>query len=329
MRAIVAHNVWDDLRWYLGAAQHRPRFLSQNLAKESPFPRLVCSYCESKQENLELHEEWQYNDEMKVQILVALKPICSKCHLAKHLGYAETIGRLDEALNHLAAVNGWTLPQAKEHSDLAFYIWRKRVNTTYALDVNFLTQYIPVTKIHMNWLDNPRSWVASRLDAIMWAKELLKSDAVVLDTETTGLLEKTNVEVIELAAVDMRGKVVYERMFRTRYRIPKRVIQIHGITNEETKSCPAFPEEAEKVRAALNGRIIVTYNARFDREVIRRTFRLHKLETISAKWECAMHAYRTFSGSGPYLRLPNGSHRALSDCQATLKLIRKIARSGP
>lgn len=327
VRAVVATETWVALRWGLGAMRFRPRFLTIDFPDRRWSATLHCAYCDAEHETLELHEEWEYDDGRRVQRLVGLKPVCAECHLATHLGYATVIGHTDEALAHLAKVNRWSAKQAKTHRTRAFAAWELRASTVYALDVSYLLQYLPPTKIHMNWLDNPRTWVGSRLDAIVWARRLLDSDAVIVDTETTGLLEKSNVEVIELAAIDMKGKPVYQGLFKPRYKIPTSAIKIHGITNEEVKPCRTFAEQSDAVIAALHGKTIVTYNVRFDREVVKRTCTMHKVEDISARWECAMLAYRTFARSGQCLKLPYGSHRALADCRATLRLIRKMARA--
>jgi DNA polymerase-3 subunit epsilon len=331
VRAIVADETWETLRWHFGATQSYPRnYDSADWPFRANLYKLKCAYCGTEQktlQSLDLHEEWHYDDTKRIQRLVGLKPICSKCHLSKHLGYANATGRTDEALSHISSVNGWTAQRTKEYSDRAFELWKNRSNISYEIDVNYLSRYIPLTKVHIDWLDNPHTVVGSRLDAIVWANRLLDSNAIVLDTETTGLLEKANVEVIELAAINMKGKVVYQSLFRTRYKIPVRVIKIHGITNEEVKASPTFAQQVEEITTTLSGKTIVTFNARFDREVIERTFKLHRAEGISARWECAMRAYRTFSGSEVNLRLPGSSHRALADCRATLKLIRKMARA--
>jgi DNA polymerase-3 subunit epsilon len=328
VRAVVAGDTWDALRWFLGAERFRPRFLSIDFPDQDWREKLVCAYCEAERKALELHEVWEYDDARKVQRLVALKPICSKCHLAVHMGYANATGQTEKALATLAAVNGWTARQAKTHTDRAFAIWETRRKIAYALDVSLLHSFnIPASKVHLDWLDKPRSWIGSRLDAIQWAKQMLKSDAIIVDTETTGLLAKSNVEVIELAAMTMKGQPVYEGLFKPKYKIPERVVEIHGITNEAVKSCPGFDQEADKVAKVLHGKTIITYNAKFDRDVIGRTFKLHKRESISARWECAMQAYRTFLRTGRYQKLPYGAHRALADCMATLKLIRSMARA--
>lgn len=327
VRAVVADGTWDALRWYFGASQTRPQFLSIAFPNRPHGADHACAYCGAKDTNLELHEEWHYDDAKRVQSLVGLKPSCPKCHLAKHLGHANVIGRSAEALAHLATVNGWTPEEAKVYRDQVFAEWESRKNIEYTLDVGYLTQYVPATKIHMEWLDKPHKSVGSRLDAIMWASELLESDAIILDTETTGKLDKSNVEVIELAAISMKGKTVYHSLFKPRYKIPGQVIQIHGITNEDVQSSPTFAQEAKAIAAVLNGKTIVAYNAKFDRGVMARTCALHKIETIDARWECAMRAYKIYLHSAQNVRLPGGSHRALDDCNAVHKLIEEMAHS--
>jgi hypothetical protein len=325
VRSVVATETWDALRWYLGAARSRPRFCSIDFPGRPFRARLTCTCCGTEQPTLELHEEWHYDDKKQVQRLVGLKPICLKCHIAKHLDCKEVVDPDDEA--HIAAVNGWTPQRTKQYIKRAFELWKSRSGVSYLLDVaSHLACYkIPATMIHMEWLGNPRRWIGSRLDAILWAGRLVDSDAIILDTETTGLLDYAKVEVIELAAIDMRGKVVYHSLFKPRYGIPAGAIEIHGITNEQVKSSPTFGEQVKGITAALEGKTIVTYNAKFDREVIWRTFMRYKAQCVSARWECAMQAYRTFMDSGRFLPLRSGSHRALADCRATLKLMRGMA----
>jgi hypothetical protein len=328
VRAVVAQDTWDALRWYFGATEERPRYL--NIAFPLPLPtlRFKCKYCGVEGQTLHLHEEWRYDDNNKVQQLVGLRPICSMCHLAKHMGCANEIGRTDEALAHLAKVNDWTSREAMAYIKRAFAVWHARATIEYTLDLSYLERYIPSTKIHLDWLDKPRTWVGTRLDAILWAKRLLDSDTIIVDTETTGLLDKADVEVIELAAINTKGKLIYHSLYKPIHKIPSMAMKIHGITNREVKSCPTFFEQAGSVTAALQGKIIVTYNAKFDREVLARTFKLNGLAGISARWECAMHTFRVFSGSGKYLPLGR-KHRAVEDCKATLRLIRRMAKGIP
>lgn len=327
VRAIVACETWEELRWHFGAKRYPPSSVGLE-AYSRPVPdKLQCAYCKTKHQELHIHEQWEYDDEHRIQRLVGLVPVCSQCHLATHMGYANAMGRTDEAIRHLAKVNRWTLRQAKVHCNHAFKQWSQRILSSYTFDVDYLLKYLPPGKIHLNLLNNPKTWIGNRLDAIVWARRLLDSEAVIVDTETTGLLDKSNVEVIELAAIDMKGKSVCHSLFKPKYKIPVKAIKIHHITNERVKSLPVFSKKWKRLRGILNGRVIVTYNVEFDRRVLVRTCALHNMEPLEARWECAMWAYRYFSETGSFQKLSGGSHRALADCRATLHLIRSMARA--
>jgi hypothetical protein len=78
--------------------------------------RRTCSVCGGKGGHVD--EEWEYyvvaggelaystTGDSGIARLARIRVLCEKCHLAKHLGYASVIGRLREALDHLARVNG-------------------------------------------------------------------------------------------------------------------------------------------------------------------------------------------------------------------------------
>jgi len=326
VRAVISRENWDAFRWGFGATKTKPQFMKLDL----PYPEwqapIECKICGAKEDNLELHEQWQYDDEHLVQKLVGIIPICQNCHLAMHLGRANQLGLADKAKEHLAKVNQWTARQVESHVKEAFEKWMCRSQHQYKLDVDWITTWIPESKIHLGWLEKPRRWAGNRLDAIAWAQELLKSDAVIADTETTGLLEYSRAEVIELAVITMRGKVVYKSRFRPRYKIPKRTTDIHGITNEEVVGEPLFKDEYSNIMESLHSKIAIAYKADFDRGVIERTCGHYKLEPPVCRWECAMHTYRAFQESGKWLPLPNSKHNALDDCKAVLKLIRRMAK---
>lgn len=60
---------------------------------------------------------------------------------------------------------------------------------------------------------------------------LINSDNfVILDTETTGLDEHD--EIVEVAVIDMSGKVLLNTLVNPIQPIPYEATQIHGITND-------------------------------------------------------------------------------------------------
>jgi DNA polymerase III epsilon subunit-like protein len=175
-------------------------------------------------------------------------------------------------------------------------------------------------------LKTPKRWAGNRLDSIEWARNILKSDAVIVDTETTGLLDNSRVEVIELAIITMQGEILYRSRFRPKYRITKRTIAIHGISNEDVKNNKTFAEEFPKINSILNSKIAIAYKSDFDKGVIKNTCKIYKLDPPECRWECAMNAYRAFQESGKWLPLPNSKHSALDDCNAVLSLIDLMAK---
>lgn len=326
VRAVISRENWDALRWGFYATTTKPRFLKLQFADRDWNKSIRCGICNAEGDNLELHEQWHYDDANLIQRLTGLIPICSDCHLSMHLGRATQLGLREKAVRHLTIVNNWTEQQTTKYVREAFKKWTLRSQNQYSLDLSWLLQWIPETRIHLGWLEQPKRWAGDRLDATTWAREILESDAVIVDTETTGLLDYSRVEVIELAVITMEGKVVYDSRFRPRYKIPKRVTRIHGITNDDVKNELSFAEEYTNITDSIHSKIAVAYKTDFDKGAIDRTCALYNLEPPECRWECAMHRYRAFKEAGKWLPLPESKHNALDDCMAVLRLLRQMAK---
>ena len=326
VRAVISRENWDALRWGFCATTAKPEYLKIRFDDRRWMPSVECRICGAEGDSLELHEQWQYDDKRLVQRLIGLLPICQNCHLSMHLGRANQLGLGDKAQQHLSRINQWTSRQTKKHIKDAFQKWMQRSNYQYSLDLSWLHRWIPDAKIHLSWLGRPIRWTGDRLDTIAWARKILESGAVIIDTETTGLLDYSRVEIIELAILTMRGKVLYHSRFRPRYRIPKRTTAIHGIIDEDVKNAPTFKDEYSNILKKIQSRIAIAYKADFDQGVVSRTCKLYKLEPPECRWECAMHAWRAFQESGKLLPLPDAKHNALDDCKSVLKLLRQMAK---
>ena len=83
-------------------------------------PRDHCRVCDSPAS--EVDEDWRYciEDGTGIAVLERLVPLCEKCHLAKHLGYASIHGKGREALEHLARVNDVDIEVARRAAREAF-----------------------------------------------------------------------------------------------------------------------------------------------------------------------------------------------------------------
>jgi len=99
-------------------------------------PRDKCAICGSKGSDID--EFWDYYVDCGRGIarLVSLRSLCSSCHLAKHIGYANVIGGFEEALEQLAKVNNLTPLDVYILLDEVYSIWRMlNTITTWRIEV--------------------------------------------------------------------------------------------------------------------------------------------------------------------------------------------------
>lgn len=100
-----------------------------------------------------------------------------------------------------------------------------------------------------------------------WAKLPL----AVLDTETTGLEAEQGDRVIELGVVLFDQGEVVERwgvLIDPERDLPKDATRVTGITEADLAGKPLFEKVAADFVALLEGRLLVAYNASFDRRFI-------------------------------------------------------------
>jgi hypothetical protein len=99
-------------------------------------PRDKCAICSSKAS--EVDEFWDYyaDGNRGITRLASLRSLCSSCHLAKHIGYANVIGGFEEALEQLAKVNNLTPLDVDILLDEVYSIWRMlNTITTWRIEV--------------------------------------------------------------------------------------------------------------------------------------------------------------------------------------------------
>jgi DNA polymerase-3 subunit epsilon len=173
------------------------------------------------------------------------------------------------------------------------------------------------------------------------------SNYVILDTETTGKYG----EVIDIAIIDGMGQELYQSLLKPRGAIEPGAEAVHHISESMLASAPTIEDEWSKICDIVDGRTVITYNARFDSERIETSLRAYGLEYCSwCQWryQCAMIGYADFWGAPPTkswsrnapwqslgnacaqqkIDLPPGLHRAMPDVKATFLLIAKIAAMG-
>lgn len=178
----------------------------------------------------------------------------------------------------------------------------------------------------------------SRLDgdkaeAIEWAANILKRDDVlILDSETTDMYG----EIIELAIINLKGEVVFNRRFNPIEPISAGAQAVHGITADMVANEPRFSECAADVSELLaKAGLVLIYNAAFDTARLNQTYKLHGLNKPDYKVDCIMEWYAQFCGEwsayhGNYKWQPlGGGHDALGDCRAALACLKEMTTDNP
>ena len=92
----------------------------------------------------------------------------------------------------------------------------------------------------------------------------------ILDLETTGL-DPLHDRILEIGVIWCEGGVVSARhnwLVNPGIPVPEAARAVHGISDEDLASAPLLVEVVEEVAAALKNRVLVAYNASFDRSFL-------------------------------------------------------------
>jgi DNA polymerase-3 subunit epsilon/CBS domain-containing protein len=119
-----------------------------------------------------------------------------------------------------------------------------------------------------------------------YATALICLDAVVIDTETTGL-DPRNARVVEIAAVGVTGGCL-DSSLSTRHLvnpgepIPAAAARIHGIGDAAVAGAPAFAEVWPRFAEYIGSQILIGHSIGFDLAVIKR-----ECERAGVAWQPA------------------------------------------
>jgi len=184
--------------------------------------------------------------------------------------------------------------------------------------------------------------LSSRLEAVQIARTKLALSPLYLDTETTGI--ERNSEIIEVSIVDDQGLLVFETLVKPSRPIPRDVIRIHGITDQDVKDAPSWMVVWPKLENVLAGRAVGIYNAEFDLRMIQQTHARFRMPftSLSFSYFCIMKLYAQYYGewnrarggyrwhsledAGRQCRIPlQNTHRALDDSLLARAVLHYIA----
>jgi hypothetical protein len=94
-----------------------------------------CTCCGGKTKLMFAHEEWDYDDSSGVATVTGLTLICQDCNSVTHFGRLPS--EYDEqALQHLASVNGIKREEAETLRREAFGVWARRSAREWTVEVS-------------------------------------------------------------------------------------------------------------------------------------------------------------------------------------------------
>lgn len=177
------------------------------------------------------------------------------------------------------------------------------------------------------------NWNKDRANAIEWARKLLASNPLFLDTETTGL----DGYIVQISICNSNGVAVLNTLVNPLVPIEPAATAVHHITQDMVETAATFREVSAYLEKLLPGRTVAVYNLPFDYKVLTREWEREytptKAALYGAVWDDIMLPYAAFVGEpGKYSgykwqKLPSGDHSALGDCRAALAIVNEMANT--
>ncbi len=163
---------------------------------------------------------------------------------------------------------------------------------------------------------------------------LLGLDAVVVDTETTGLDART-ARLVQIGAVRLDGAGLreaehFDRLVNPGVPIPATASKIHGIGDDAVRQAPSFAAVAPDFEAFIGSSVLIGHTVPYDMTVLRREYELagrawQSPRTLDVR-DLAEVAQPTLAQYGlerlcEWLSIEiEGRHTALGDASATARI---------
>lgn len=157
------------------------------------------------------------------------------------------------------------------------------------------------------------------------------TEYIALDLETTGLDPKKN-KIIEIAAVHVKdGKVAdrYQTLLNPGWKLPERITELTGISNEDLLDAPTAEEKLEEFLQFVQDRVIVGHSIMFDYSFLKRAavnqglvFEAEGIDTLKiARKYLADLPSRNLHALCLHYGIEHHAHRALADAVAAHELL--------
>ena len=155
--------------------------------------------------------------------------------------------------------------------------------------------------------------------------------ALIVDTETVG--SGPLIEIVEIAVGDIDGNIIYHSLVHPIYNPLPRTTKLQRFDKAEFAEAPEWPVMWPDLEALISGKLLIAYNAAFDRRAIAAMCARHRHTSSERGWRCAMELARRTLGIRRALTLgeacaqyglEGGTHRAVRDVEATACLLKSL-----
>lgn len=158
--------------------------------------------------------------------------------------------------------------------------------------------------------------------------------SLIIDTETVGA--GRGIEVVEIALGDSHGRIVYHSLVRPLFNSPPRSTKEQRFEAGEFEAAPDWTEVWAALLPLVNNKLLIAYNASFDRRALAAMRERHRQDSPERGWRCAMQLVKrvlgtkknlTLAQACAYYGLEGGNHRADIDVLATSRLLDRVVGS--
>lgn len=157
--------------------------------------------------------------------------------------------------------------------------------------------------------------------------------SLIVDTETVGA--GATAEIIEIAFGNASGEIVFQSLVRPVFNAIPRASTEGRFDKAELMRAPYWTDIWPQVSELVRNRLLIAYNAGFDRRAVAAACERHNQSTEERGWRCAMQLVKQVAGVKKSLPLaeacalyglPGGTHRAAADVEATYHLLSALKK---
>lgn len=167
---------------------------------------------------------------------------------------------------------------------------------------------------------------AAKIDTSYNREKDYPKNYIVFDLETTGL-DRSTCQIIEIGAIKYENHIktdVFHSYIKPIGKIPERITELTGITDEMVADAPEPTDVLEKLLPFLGDYVMIAHNSNYDMPILQRYYGEHLKKHLNNSVIDTLLLARIYLDELNNHKLPTikkhfdlsfGSHNALDDCE--------------